>query len=42
MKQEISVPVSPLQDNVIDESLINVPETQLVVVQAFNRGMRLV
>ena len=42
MKQEISVPVSPLQDNVIDEALINVPKTQLVVVQAFNRGMRLV
>ena len=42
MKQEISVPISPLKDNVIDEALINVPETQLVVVQAFNRGMRLI
>ncbi len=42
MKQEISVPIRPLKDNVIDEVLINVPETQLVVVQAFNRGVRLV
>ena len=42
MKQEIGVPISPLKDNVIDEALINVPETQLVVVQAFNRGMRLI
>ena len=42
MKQEISMPIGPLKDNVTDEALINIPKTQLVVVQAFNRGMRLV
>ena len=42
MKQIVSVPISPFQHNVIDEVLINVPETQLTVIQAFYRGMRFI
>ena len=42
MKEIVRVPVSPLQNNVIDESLVNVPETQMLVIKPLNGGMRFI
>ena len=42
MKEIVRVPVSPLQNNVIDESLVNVPETQMLVIKPLDGGMRFI
>ena len=42
MKEIVSVPVSPLQHNVIDKLLINVPKTQTLVIKPLNGGMRFI
>ena len=38
MKKIVCVPVSPLQHNVIDEFLVNVPETQMLVIKPLDGG----
>ena len=42
MKEIVSVPVSPLQHNVIDEFLVNVPKTQILVIKPLDGGMRFI
>ena len=42
MKEIVRVPVSPLQHNVIDELLVNVPETQMLVIKPLDGGMRFI
>ena len=42
MKEIIGVPVSPLQHNVIDKTVVNIPETQSFVVKPLDRGVGLV
>jgi hypothetical protein len=42
MKEIVRVPVSPLQHNVIDELLVNIPETQMLVIKPLNGGMRFI
>ena len=42
MKEIVSVPVSPLQHNVIDELRVNIPETQMLVIKPLNGGMRFI
>ena len=42
MKELISMPVRPLQHNVIDEFLINVPETQMLIIKPLDGGMRFI
>ena len=42
MKEIVSVPVSPLQHNVIDELLVNVPKTQMLVIKPLDGGMRFI
>ena len=42
MKEIVSVPVSPLQHNVIDELLVNIPETQMLVIKPLDGGMRFI
>jgi hypothetical protein len=36
------MPVRPLQHNVIDEFLVNVPETQMLVIKPLDGGMRFI
>ena len=42
MKEVVSVPVCPLQHNVIDEIIVNVPETQMLVIKPLDGGMRFI
>ena len=42
MKKIIGVPVCPFQHDVIDELIVNVPKTQMLVIKPLDGGMRFI
>lgn len=42
MEQKVGMPVSPLHNNIIDESAVDLPLSEKRIIQALNRGMRLI